>query len=89
MNFSNALTLIKQGDCLRRAGWNGKGMFIFLVPGSRFAVSRPPLLDIFQDGAEVRYQPHIDMVTADGSVVPWLASQSDLLTDDWEVAGGV
>lgn len=66
-----------------RAGWNGKGMYIFLVPGSTFTVNRPPLSEIHPEGTEINYQPHIDMYTADGTVVPWLASQSDLLATDW------
>lgn len=58
-------------------------MFIFLVPGSTFNVSRPPLLGIYEEGAEINYRGHIDMKTVDGSIVPWLASQSDLQADDW------
>lgn len=82
-NFEWALSTLKTGGRVCREGWNGKGMFLFLVPGSRFAVNRPPLLGIFPEGHSIQYQPHIDMLTAQGSVVPWLASQSDLLADDW------
>lgn len=85
MNFSKALELIKDGNKVAREGWNGKGMFIFLVNGSTFAVSRPPLLGIYEEGTVINYRSHIDMKTADGSIVPWVASQSDLLCDDWEV----
>ena len=83
MDFGNAVRELKCGNKVARAGWNGKGMFLFLVPGSVFKVNRPPLLGIYPEGTEVRYCPHIDMKTADGSVVPWLASQSDVLSDDW------
>lgn len=85
MNFSDALTRIKEGKMLARQGWNGKAMFIFLVPGSRFQVNRKPLLGIFPEGTEVNYLHHIDMKTADGSIVPWLASQTDLMAEDWEI----
>jgi hypothetical protein len=85
IDFSLALRYIKTGQRMRRAGWNGKGMFVFLVPGSRFIVNRPPLLGIYPEGTQIDYLPHIDMRTADGSVVPWLASQTDLLAEDWEV----
>jgi len=84
MNFSTALDAIKNGNRVTRAGWNGKGMFIFMVPGSVFLVNRPPLLGIFPEGTEVRYHAHVDMKTADGQIVPWLCSQTDLLADDWE-----
>jgi len=85
MNFSEALVAVKNGRLISRAGWNGKGMFLFLVPGSTFKVSREPLLGILGEGTEVRYHAHIDMKTADGQVVPWLASQTDLLAEDWGV----
>lgn len=83
MDFSEALLLLKSGKRVARSGWNGKGMFIFLVNGSRFIVNREPLLSIMGEGAEVDYHAHIDMKTADGQVVPWLASQADMLADDW------
>jgi len=85
MNFSDALEEIKGGNKVAREGWNGKDMFIFLVLGSTFVVNRPPLLGIFPEGTRVDYRPHIDMKTVDGEIVPWLASQSDLLCDDWIV----
>jgi hypothetical protein len=84
MNFSQALDAVKAGERIARNGWNGKGMFLFLVPGSTFSVSRPPLLGIYPEGTVINYHPHIDMRTADGTIVPWLASQTDLLANDWE-----
>ena len=84
-NFSRALEAIKAGHKVARAGWNGKNMFLFLVPGSTFKVNRPPLLGIYPEGTEINYCPHIDMRTADGSIVPWLASQTDLLANDWGI----
>lgn len=83
MNFGHALDALKRGSRVAREGWNGKGMFLFLVPGSTFKVSRAPLLGIYPEGTEIDYCPHIDMKTADGKVVPWLASQTDVLADDW------
>lgn len=83
LSFSEALCHIKAGGRAARSGWNGKDMFVFLVPGSTFTVNRAPLLGIYPDGTNIRYHAHIDMKTADGMVVPWLASQSDLLDDDW------
>jgi uncharacterized protein DUF2829 len=85
MNFSQALDGIKEGKRVSRSGWNGKNMFVFLVNGSNFTVNREPLLSIMGEGAEVTYCPHIDMKTADGSIVPWLASQTDMLANDWGV----
>ena len=85
MNFGEALERLKAGERVCRVGWNGKGMFVFLVPGSTFAVNRPPLLGIYPEGTVINYLPHIDMRTVDGTVVPWLASQTDVLAEDWGV----
>lgn len=85
MDFGQALTQLKAGAKVARNGWNGKGMFLFLVPGSTFKVNRPPLLGIYPEGTEINYCPHIDMKTADEKVVPWLASQTDVLAEDWVI----
>lgn len=85
MDFSNALNALKSGEKVARTGWNGKGMFLYLVAGSTFSVSRPPLLGIYPEGTQIDYRPHIDMRTANGECVPWVASQSDLLECDWEI----
>jgi hypothetical protein len=85
MDFSAALNYLKEGRKVARTGWNGKGMFIFLVPGSHFTVNRAPLLGIYPEGTRIDYHAHVDMKTAVGDIVPWIASQSDLLHDDWEL----
>lgn len=85
LDFSQALHYVKQGFKIQRKGWNGKNMFLFLVPGSQFKVNRPPLLGIYPEGTEINYHAHIDMKTADGMIVPWLCSQTDMLATDWQV----
>lgn len=87
MDFSLALDEIKAGCNMTRTGWNGSGMFVFLVPGSTFRVNREPLLSILGEGTEVNYRPHIDLCAADGSIGVWQPSMSDLLADDWVEAG--
>lgn len=85
MDFSLALNCVKDGKKLQRVGWNGADMFIFLVLGSTFKVNRPPLLGIFEEGTEIDYHGHVDMKTANGEIVPWVVSQTDLLANDWEI----
>ncbi len=85
LNFGDAIALLKKGAKVSRLGWNGQGMFLFLVPGSRFTVNRPPLLGIYPEGTEISYHAHIDMRTACGMIVPWLASQTDMLAEDWVI----
>ena len=83
LKFGLAIEALKRGRRVARKGWNGKSMFLFLVPGSTFKVNRPPLLGIYEEGAEIKYHAHIDMKTASGDIVPWLASQTDVLAEDW------
>ncbi len=87
-DFADALDFIKNGRQVRRLGWNSTDQFIFLVPGSTFVVNRPPLSIMYPEGTEIEYQPHIDMKTVQGTIVPWIASQSDLLANDWVTADG-
>ena len=85
MNFGQALEALKEGKRVCRSGWNGKGMFLFLVNGSNFKVNREPLMSIMGEGTEVTYRPHIDIKDSEGKVVPWLASQTDMLAEDWGI----
>lgn len=85
LDFSDALKAAKQGHRIARKGWSGKGMFVFLVSGSVFKVNREPLLSMLGEGTEVTYRPHLDMKAADGTIGVWLASQTDLLAEDWEI----
>lgn len=94
MSFGHALVALKAGARVARAGWNGKGMWLKLTPGSSFearhakcghaAAYRAAELD--SPEGEIELLPHIDMRAADGSlVIGWLASQTDMLADDWMV----
>jgi Protein of unknown function (DUF2829) len=88
LTFGHAVEYLKAGKRVSRTGWNGKGMFLFLVEGSKFIVNRAPLLGIYPEGTSIDYCPHIDMKTADNKVVPWLASQTDVLANDWCLING-
>lgn len=85
LDFGRALKLLRQGKKMARRGWNGKGMFVYLVDGSEFTVNRAPLLGIYPEGTEIKYRPHLDMRYADGTCGVWLASQSDILMEDWYI----
>ena len=93
MNFGQAIELLKAGRKVARAGWNGKGMFIYLVEGTTVPIERlrhEAATHLERDnnvnrGKCVTIGSHIDMKAADGSiVVGWLASQTDMLAEDWE-----
>ena len=85
MTFGEAIEALKAGHKVAREGWNEKDVFLFLVPGSTFKVNRPPLMGIYPEGTEITYQPHIDMKTAQDTVVPWAPTQSDVLAEDWDI----
>lgn len=85
MDFGMAIDALKSGKKVARAGWNGKGMWLQLVvPHS----NRPPktatamVLSLPDD---VDTLPWIGMKTADNKFVPWLASQTDMLAEDWMI----
>jgi hypothetical protein len=84
-----AIKQLRNGDKVQRAGWNGKGMFLFLVAGSTFTVNRAPLNTIYPEGTEINYNPHIDIKSVDGKITPWVASQTDLLAEDWSVVEAI
>lgn len=98
LNFSNALVALKNGHLLQRSGWNGKGMFIYQTIGNtvskdfipKFASLPTPVKEILiQKGQDVVFRSSITMYTAEGEMQPgWLASQPDLLAEDWEIVGG-
>jgi hypothetical protein len=89
LSFSQALVHIKSGIKMQRTGWNGKGMFVFLVKGSEFAVNRAPLLGIYPEGTIIKYNAHIDIKNVDGSISTWVPSIGDILAEDWQTAADV
>jgi hypothetical protein len=85
MNFGHALELLKRGEKVARSGWNGKDMFLYLVPAAAYPAARNEkgtMLGVFPDDM-VPYQAYIAMKTAQDTVVPWLCSQTDALAEDW------
>ena len=92
MNFGLAIEMMKMGAKVARAGWNGKGMFCIYVPSTKNVAFKQGTPYANAVGHELNNEilPHIDMWTVnnDGrrAFLPgWLASQSDMLADDWTV----
>lgn len=85
LDFGEAIEALKEGKKVARKGWNGNGMFCFLVAGSTFQVNCAPLNKFYEEGTEVNYHAHIDMKTVEGTIIPWTASQSDILSEDWMI----
>lgn len=86
MKFSEVLVELENGAIAAREGWNGKGMYIFIVKGDSVKQAlyehygdpetECPILDVCDA---------IYMKTADDKLVPWLASQTDIFADDWSI----
>lgn len=92
VSFGLAIEAAKAGSRIARMGWNGKGMWVAYTPGSTFPVAmakqgHAAWYRAQEEGVEmVTLLPHLDMRTADGSMnIGWLASQTDMLADDWVV----
>lgn len=83
MSFGEAIELLKQGKKVARLGWNGKGMFLYYVSAGKYPVKMEAARSIADESGLVSYGAYIAMKTAQGNVVPWLASQTDMLSEDW------
>lgn len=94
MKFGEAIELAKKGKAVARSGWNGKGMWVTMSPGSPQVPSMQFWAPANREYAEslpertVSVLPAMTMRTATGEILMgWLASQTDMLSEDWtEVA---
>lgn len=88
MNFGGAIEALKQGKKVSRTGWNGKGMYLWLVPAtmikSEWCKEEHLKAVADQNGGEIEALGTIRMMTADKKILTgWLASQTDMLSEDW------
>lgn len=87
-DFGMALHLMEVGERVQREGWNGKGMFVYIVPAASYPAQRNAkgvLVGDYPDDM-VPYSAYIALKTNSGEVVPWTISQSDALATDWCLA---
>lgn len=94
MDFGAAIRALKRGERVARLGWNGKGMWLALsCPESRYVLAEhfwsPHNAEYArQNGGTAKVLPSITMKTATGEILMgWLASQSDMLAEDWIIVG--
>lgn len=81
-DFGWAIEQLKAGNKMARAGWNGKGMWLGYVGARKYDVYEASIKPEYREG-EIGFLPWIGMKTADNKFVPWLASQTDVLAEDW------
>lgn len=94
MNFGEAIAALKEGKKVARKGWNGKGMFLWLKPATyvEACICHDPVLKKLAEdnGGAIQALDTICMYTTDSTrrravLTGWLASQSDMLLEDWEI----
>jgi hypothetical protein len=88
MDFSEALSRVKQDDAITRPNWNAQGQYVVSQAGypdgiainenTARATHLPP-------GTVCRFQPYLMLHNAQGNFVPWAPSMGDLFADDWEI----
>jgi hypothetical protein len=85
LNIGQAVETIKRGMKVARNGWNGKGMYLYYVPENKHPFTTEIGRQLADEDGLVQYGAYIAMKTAQGNVIPWLASQTDMLAEDWMV----
>jgi hypothetical protein len=85
MTFGLAIESLKNGLKVARAGWNGKGMFAYLVPANSYPAQTGAAKSYFGEGSVVPYRAYLALKTAQNDVATWAPSVSDVLAEDWEI----
>jgi len=85
MCFSGALLHLKGGAKIARAGWHGKGLFVYLVPANAYPAQTGAAKSFYGDGAVVPYNAYMALKGADNTVSTWAPSVGDTLADDWQI----
>ena len=86
MTFGLAVEAMKKGLAVTRAGWNGKGMFLYYVPANAY-VPTTEIAKRFFNGEVVPYNAYFAIKNVDDSVSTWVPSINDCLAEDWLIKG--
>jgi hypothetical protein len=82
LNFGQAIESLKQGKRVAREGWNGKGMYVLLqTPDENSKMNRPYIYMECPNGSTKQFGE----TKNEFDRVPWLASQTDMLSEDWMI----
>ncbi len=84
--FDVALNALKAGKAITRKGWNGKGMFVYMVPAASYRAQTGIAKKVFGEDALVPYNAYLALKGADGNVSTWVPSVNDCLAVDWEIS---
>lgn len=83
LTFGDALVALKGGAKVARSGWNGKGLFVYLVPAACYPAQTGAAKSFFGDGGMVPYSAYLAVKNVDDTVSTWAPSCSDALAEDW------
>lgn len=83
LTFGLAVEALKQGHRVARTGWNGKGMFVYLVPAASYPVQTGAAKAHFGAGSMVPYNAYLALKGVDDTVSTWAPSCNDALAEDW------
>lgn len=86
MNFGHAIYMLESGFAVARAGWNGKGMYVYLVPANAYKAQTGVAKARFGEDALVPYNAYMAIKNVDGTVSTWVPSINDVLAKDWTLA---
>ena len=84
-NFGWALQELKDGKKVQREGWNGKGMFVYLVPLGEYPARTKAAKSYFGEDGTVPYNAYFAIKNVDDSVSTWVPSINDCLAEDWQI----
>ena len=85
MSFGDAIVALKSGHKVARSGWNGKGMFVYLVPANQYIATTQAARDHFGHDALVPYNAYMAIKNVDETVSTWVPSVNDCLAEDWVI----
>lgn len=85
LTFGLAIEALKKGMKVAREGWNGKGMFVYLVPADSYPARTPAAKGYFGADALVPYNAYMAIKNVNESVSTWVPSVNDCLAEDWRI----
>ena len=83
LSFSDALKALEEGKSVYREGWNGKGMFVYLVPANEYPAQTGAAKEYFGENSMVPYNAYFAIKNVNETVSTWVPSVNDCLAKDW------
>lgn len=84
-NFGQAIEALKEGKRVAREGWNGKNMFVYYVPSTKFTALTDIGKELAGEDGLVQYNAYLAIKNVNGTVSAWVPSINDVLSEDWIV----